>query len=167
MHGTLASDDSHDAVWYTPADEVAIPPYPSEWGSGIITSINNDGSVYVGYGIVGNGSESARYPFMSRDEDFEELDVPDEFYDAIPAALNGNGQRWIGSARDSVSNDSEAVIWDEAGGMRSLAAELAARGLELPIDAALPSARLISNNGRVIILEATNLAPFTRIELAD
>ena len=168
VHATLATDDSHDALWFTQTGDVVTPPYPGDWDAGYINSINADGSVFVGFGMVWlDQSTVERYPYISRDGTLESIDVPDGLGDVIPQELSADGERFVGDARDLQSDSVEGIFWDDAGGVRPLYDELVARGLELPIDAAIPGSHLVSSDGRVIILAASNLAPFTRIVLSD
>jgi len=167
-YSTLAIDDNRDALWFSQTGEVVTPPYPAAWGAGFVYSVDADGSVFVGFGIEWlDETTVVRYPYISRDGAIEVLDVPEGMQTVIPRKLSADGSRFVGEHLNPDSTLIEALLWDDAGGLRSLYDELMARGLELPIDTELPRAEMLSSNGRVIVLEAANLAPFTRIELLD
>lgn len=165
VHGELVSDSRIDAVWFVEKGNVVTPPYPATWRSAFITAIDDDGSAFAGYGITDDSER--RRPYFSRDGDLQLIDVPTGFENVVPEALSADGNRLVGNRSSPGSSLSEAVIWDEAKGLRTLADELAARGLELPPDAVLPRVHWISDDGRIIVLDPIDLLPFARIELSD
>lgn len=139
IHSTLVIDDNRDALWFSRTGEVVIPPYPAEWGAGFIYSVDADGSVFTGFGTEWlDDTTVVRYPYISRDGSIEVLDVPDGMETVIPRKLPADGSRFVGEHYNPDSTLIEALLWDQAGGLRPLYDELVARGLELPIDTELP-----------------------------
>ena len=144
--GRLATADE-GALWSH--QQTALVPLnpPAGWSRWEIFTMNADGSAFAGFGY--NTELDTYHGYIWRDGEFNELpQLPDADY-TMPYAMSASGTTLTGH---SGTNDYQRpFIWTEEAGTRHVLDEVRARGLELPVDLELASARFLSDDGRIIV----------------
>lgn len=139
-----SSSTNAEVLWSATRGVVPLTP-PRAWTSFGIDVLNADGSVFAGHANINDESRS----FLWRNGTFSDFpQLPGADYDNI-RGMSSDGSVVAGSS--GTSSLQRAFLWDEVNGMRTVLAEVAARGLELPVDLELSSADFISNDGRTLV----------------
>lgn len=161
--GRLATADE-GALWsYQQSALIPLNP-PANWSRWEIFTMNADGSAFAGFGY--NAELDTYHGYIWRDGEFSELpQLPDADY-TMPYAMSASGTTLVGH---SGTNDYQRpFIWTEQAGTRHVLDEVRARGLELPVDLELASARFISDDGRIIVGSVPGASTsFWRVTLLD
>jgi len=149
------------ALWSATENDVIDLNPPSEWTSWSITVLNDDGSVFAGTAYV-DGSPRA---FIWQNGTFSDFPLlPGADYDNI------NGMSSDGSVTAGLSGTNSlqrAFLWDQTNGIRTVLAETAARGLELPLDLELISVDFLSDNADILVgwIYSASTPSFWRVTL--
>ncbi len=150
-----------DGMWTPANNTVTTPDYPSTTTYARILAINNDGTVFAGIDYTMDTT------YISRNGVIEIL-LPDnsDLTEISPRYISSDGTRFVAGANNA--GVYEAILWDEAGGLRTLYDELVARGIEFPTDVSeLSSEVYLSDDGMIIVGRAFGAPLFWRIELLE
>ena len=165
-----ASDDPNittHGLWST-ATGPFVPDYPPTFEDSRIEAISQDGSIAIGYGVPLNATSGEYVPFKIQNGTYSKLPLISASATGLwPLDISADGTRFVACSYTSVA---QAALWDEQGGLRTVIDELAARGLEFPIDFPELAAQScwISDDGRTIVCRSSaGMGAFWRVKLLD
>lgn len=141
------ADTGNGGIWVQNSGLVSLTA-PSSWSAWSFSAVNRNGTVAVGTARTTNPDRSSMLIWRST-SGLSTLPVLSgaEYHNA--GDVSADGALVVGSSQTGVL--SQAILWDQAGGTRTVLAELAARGVELPSDISLNSADFVSSNGKIIV----------------
>lgn len=140
-----SSDGEFGAIWSATADDVVPLTPPARWTTWAIDVMSDDGMVFAGSSYDGTSLSSYLWE-NGTFHDFPVLSGAD--YNYIHG-MSADGKVIAGlSGTNSLQR---AFIWDQTNGMRTVLAEVTARGLELPPDLQLIGVDHLSDDGRILV----------------
>lgn len=149
------------ALWSATLDDLVPLTPPSDWTSWSIDVLSDDGSVFAGRASIGSSTNS----YLWQNGTFSDLPkLPGADYNYING-MNSDGTVLAGlSGTNSLQR---AFIWDPNTGIRTVTAEVAARGLELPVDLELIQVDHLSDDGKILVgwVLGANNPSFWRVTL--
>lgn len=121
----------------------------------IVTDVNTDGTIVVGWGRRSQtGQLSPMYRWRVSDQAVDVVAPLTGFLTATPFGVSDDGEIIVGANQKNETygpkEDTEAFYWDESDGMRPMIEEVMARGVSVPSDLWLSTARIASDGTTVI-----------------
>lgn len=131
-------------LWYAPTQAVT-PITNSKWDGLNVVAVNGTATpVVVGRGAIHATNTEIGYRWMNGDLD--EIDPLPGGESTSPYAVSADGRTVVG-----IADGSNAFIWTDPGGTRTVVDELKARGYEPPSDLQLQNAFFTSDDGKIIV----------------
>lgn len=120
----------------------------------IVTDINRNGTIVVGEGWSQAALRSPMYRWRVSDEAVDVVAPLTGFQSATPFGVSDDGEVVVGAHQNGSTygpkEDTEAFYWDDTSGLRPMIDEVMARGVSVPSDFWLSTARIASDGTTVI-----------------
>lgn len=120
----------------------------------VVTDVNTNGTVVVGYGWSQAALRSPMYRWRVSDEEVDVVAPLTGFQTATPFGASNDGEIIVGANQNGDTygpkEETEAFYWDDTSGMRPMVDEVIARGISVPSDLWLSTARIAGDGTTVI-----------------